>query len=164
MTALQISTLQRWLDNAFGLDNASYVGNFKDIDASAVDGTAILAGNASGNVITAAKESTSMWGGAGNDTLIGGAGADMFFYGVTGGNEGNDTISGITEDDTVNLFSITLDQIDLDNTVANKSGITVKFKDGGSLTMASSEQTFMLANDKNQSYKWSKDESGWVQA
>ena len=105
-----------------------------------------------------------MWGGAGNDTLIGGAGADMFFYGVTGGNEGNDTISGVTEDDTVNLFGITLDQIDLNNTVANKSTITVKFNDGGSLSMASAGQTFILANDSNQSYKYDKDESAWVQA
>ena len=88
----------------------------------------------------------------------------MFFYGVTGGNEGNDTISGITEDDTVNLFGVQLSDIDLDNTTVTRSTITLKFNGGGSLTMANNGQTFMIANDSNQRYTYDKDESSWATA
>ena len=103
-----------------------------------------------------------MWGGAGNDTLIGGTGANVFFYGVTGGNEGNDSISGITEDDTVNLFGIQLSDIsDFDIT---NSTITLEFSGGGSLTMGNNGQTFMLANDTNQRYTYDKENSEWTNA
>jgi len=162
----EASSANIWLDSKYAnlSDNTTYTGTIKTLSAAAVEGTAVLVGNSYDNVITAAQDNTSMWGGdaASNDTLIGGAGADMFFYGVTGGKEGNDTISGITEDDTVNLFGIQLADItDFDIT---NSTIALKFSGGGSLTMANNGQTFMLANDTNQRYTYDKENSNWAKA
>ena len=163
------TTANVWLDSVYSAlsDGATYEGKIKTLNAAAVDGTATLAGNSYDNVITAAMGNTSMWGGnsASNDTLVGGDGSDMFFYGVLGTNEGNDTISRITEDDTVNLFGVQLSDIDFNNTTVTNSTITVKFNNGnGSLTMANNGQTFMIHNDSNQRYTYDKDESQWTVA
>ena len=134
--------------------------------AYSVDGNATLVGNGYDNAIYAAQGNSSLWGGKSstNDTLIGNTGSDMFFYGVTGGNEGNDTISGITEDDTVNLFGIQLSDIDLNNTTVTNSTITLKFSAGGSLTMDNNGQTFMIHNDTSQRYTYDKENSEWTVA
>ena len=155
-----------WLDSDYSAlsDNTTYNGKIKTLNAAAVDGTATLVGNEYDNAITAAQGNSSLWGGKSstNDTLVGGTGSDMFFYGVTGTSEGNDTISGINEDDTVNLFGVQLSDIDFNNTTITNSTITVKFNNGnGSLTMDNNGQTFMLANDTNQRYTYDKEESAW---
>ena len=74
-----------------------------------------------------------MWGGSsadGNDTLIGGAGREVFFY--LKGN-GKDIISGATSDDVVNLYEMTLE--DIGGVEVNNSAVSINFKDGGSLTI-----------------------------
>ena len=126
-----------------------------------------MVGNSDSNVIYGAAEgNSSMWGGSGtaNDTLIGGSESNMFFYGVTGGSEGNDTITGVKEDDTVNLFGIQLADIDLANSSWEGSTIALKFNAGGSLSMDSKGQTFMLANDQNQRYIYDRENSQWTKA
>ena len=92
-----------------------------------------------------------MWGGgSGDNSLVGGAGDDEFFY-LLGGSK--DTITGYgTGDDVINLFGISLDDIDIENLSGDlgisSSDITLKFKDGGSLkvTGTQSETTFVLGD------------------
>ncbi len=80
------------------------------MDAAQVEDRTTLVGNDYNNVLIASKGDSSVWGGnsSSNDTLIGGEGADNFFY--TFGN-GNDSIHNAAADDTVNLFGVELEQI-----------------------------------------------------
>ena len=77
--------------NALGL-----AGTLKEINASAVNGSLSIVGNALNNVIKASKGGSTMDGGAGNDTLFGGKGADVFKY-----SGGNDFITNYTADQDV---------------------------------------------------------------
>jgi len=79
-----------------------------------------------------------MWGGNShetNDTLIGGAGADMFWYGK---NEGNDVVSGADENDVINLYNVNIADVEsYDNWNITNNSISFNLKDGGSLTIQS---------------------------
>ena len=163
------SSANIWLDSTYSRlsNNTTYEGKIRTLDAHLVDGNATLVGNGYNNAIYAAQGNSSLWGGnsATNDTLVGGDGADMFFYGVRGTSEGNDTISGITEDDTVNLFNVQLSDIDFNNTTVTSSTITVKFNNGtGSLTMANNGQSFVLNNNQERRFTYDKEDSRWTVA
>ena len=72
------------------------------MDASNYDGNSVLVGNSSNNTIKASEGGSILWGGSGNtnDSLIAGDGDDTFVYLA---DNGNDTISGVTEDDLIIL-------------------------------------------------------------
>lgn len=99
------------------LNGGSFVGDIKYLNASSLDGKATLAGNTVDNVITAAQGDSGMWGaGSSNDTLIGGNGADMFWYGLT---DGHDVIQNATGDDVVNLYDMTIEDVASANVTAS---------------------------------------------
>ena len=123
-----------WLNNDATREgnDARFMGDIAELDASNYAGNATLVGNDKDNVITAGSGNNSLWGGASasNDTLIGGEGADLFWY--EKGN-GDDVIVGSTDKDTLNLYGITLDDIssiDYDN-----NDIKLNINGGGSLTI-----------------------------
>ena len=111
-----------------------------------VDMTAgrILVGNAQSNEIRAGFRGSWMWGWLGDDTLIGGSGEDMFWFGK---GEGSDVIDGCNDDDLINLWSINLSDIasfDIDS----DDNISVGFSDGNRLKINTigSSTTFQLAD------------------
>ncbi len=145
-------TAEVWLDNS---KDAAFHGKILELDASGLDGDATLVGNENDNVITASQRNSSLWGGrtASNDTLIAGDGRDLFWY--ERGN-GNDVIQGAGENDTVNLYGITLDMI---STEATDSSVALKFSDGGSLTLDTNDGTTFKVGET--SYVYDKSDSSW---
>ena len=100
----------------------------------------ILGGNNSSNTISAGSGGSSLWGGfGGSDTLIGGSGYDEFFY-VSG--DGNDVFQNVGENDAVNLFGVSLEQISFAEITSN--GVNARFFDGGSLTVSGRAGSFIL--------------------
>ena len=69
------------------------------IDGSAT-GAIEITGNNKKNYITAGATGSTLNGGKGKDTLIGGAGADLFLY---ENNTGKDVIEGLREDDSISI-------------------------------------------------------------
>ena len=69
-------------------------------------------------------------GNGGNDLLIGGSGANVFFY-LLG--DGNDTIDGAAEDDVISLLNIGLD--DIRSIEATDNATAIRFADGGRLNI-----------------------------
>ena len=91
---------EAWLDGSRGV---TYLPSVKNIDASASNGTVILAGNEAENLIAAGRGSASLWGGSGaaSDTLQGGSGHNDFFYGA---GEGNDLIEDYLAGDVIDVY------------------------------------------------------------
>lgn len=145
-----------WLDGQKG----DFYRGIDVIDASAETYTNIsIAGSADNNTITAGGEGTTnfLWGGAGDNSLIGGDGIDYFLYyknsnaSIAGANSstGNhDTIEGYNATtDFIYLGDVTIDDIDISKMAANgehagisTEGVTVNFKNGGSLTVNVTDQ------------------------
>ena len=61
-------------------DQFNFYGGVKNIDASEFEGKAVLIGDSDNNAIAASKDGSTLYGGAGNDTFIGGDGADEFRF------------------------------------------------------------------------------------
>ena len=130
------------------------------VDASAETNTNItLAGSAADNMLVAGGVGTTnfLWGGAGDNTLVGGDGKDVFLYYknsnnyVAGANpsaEGNnDIVTNYDENtDVIVLGEITLDDINYaamaqaGNYGISENAVTVSFKNGGSMTVAVTDQ------------------------
>ena len=131
--------------------NGDYGQIFYDIscvDATESTGNNQIAGAKNSNIeIKGGAGNSSLWGGEGvhsNDTLIGGAGNEKFFFGSY---QGNDIIQGASDSDTVELYNITID--DITNTESSGKDMTVTFKNGDySLKMESySENTTFRFSD-----------------
>ena len=131
-----------WLDNP-ARNSSVFKGDIKTLDASGATVKTKLVGNDLDNIIQAGLGDASLWGGTGgNDLLIGGAGENKFFY--LQGN-GNDTIAGANDGDSVILSGVMLEQIASANITAD--GVAINFKDGGALQVNSnSNVTYQLAN------------------
>jgi hypothetical protein len=139
-----------WLDSS--RNNTTFVGDIRALNASAVEGKSTLAGNSYDNTIIGSQGNSSMWGGSSsetNDTLVGGAGADMFWYGK---NEGKDVITNVDGNDVVNLYNVSISDVeDYDKWNITNNAISFNLKDGGSVTVLSNNSGigFKFADDAN---------------
>ena len=134
-------------------DNGSFAGDIKVLNASGVQGNTTLMGNSNDNTIFGSSENSSMWGGAiGNDTLVGGEGLNAFFYGK---NNGNDVAVNVDGNDIVNLYDISIDDIEITSETGGEmignNAVTITLKDsagGGTLTVQTSDNGtgFRMAN------------------
>lgn len=144
-----------WLDGSYG----QAFTEITDIDASESSGKNQIAGAANREVnIVGGLGESSLWGGSGlfNDTLTGGSGTETFFYGKY---DGDDIIIGAKEDDTINLYNISLSDITGFETVS--SGMKISFENGiYNLTLQnySDSPTFSLADGS----KWAYEKNNWV--
>lgn len=154
-----VENAEVWLDGYKG----DFYRGIDVIDASENTNTNMsLVGSADDNTILAGGENTTnfLWGGAGDNSLIGGEGIDYFLYyknsnaSIAGANSstGNhDTIEGFNEEqDFIYLGDITLDDIDITSMANNgehagisTEGVRVDFKNGGSLTVNVTNQDYV---------------------
>lgn len=134
---INISSANENMPNYFYM--AGGAGEIGGYDKNSV----LIGANDAENIITAGSGNSSLWGGNGNisDTMNGGTGADIFFYGY--GN-GNDVIGNATANDSVNLFNVTMDQIS--SAEITDSGVNLTFSDGGSLTVDGQAGSFVLSS------------------
>lgn len=112
------------------------------VDYSDYDSFEMIAGaNDNSNIISVGDGGSAIWGGNGyaDDTLIGGDGADTFYY--TGGN-GSDAVQNAEANDAVSLFNMTMAQIV--GAEITDSGVNLAFSDGGSLTVSGQAGKFNL--------------------
>ena len=134
-----VDSAEIWLDSSHG---TFFFGNIRTLDASAVEGRTSLAGSVLDETIIAGHGDSSLWGGNdGNDLLIGGESKNTFFYHL--GN-GNDTIQGAKEGDIVDLNTMTINQVVGE---IGDGGVVLRFTDGGSLTVDSTDVEFRINND-----------------
>ena len=132
-------------------DSEQYFENIKGIDASAYAGNATLVGSSEDNTITAGSGDASLWGGfGGNDTLYGGSGENEYFFLKEGG---HDVIAKANDGDVVNMFGISLDDIDFDQTTATSEAVVAKLKDGSTLTLNTTANVTYKFTDGSQ---WSR--------
>ena len=105
-----------------------------------------------------------MWGGAGssNDTLTGGNGTDMFWFGK---NDGADYVTNAAENDSINLYDISLADINFDALNISSAGFSIGITTGGNLNVTNSSSmsaTFIL-NDGSR-WKYNRNSSSWQSA
>jgi Ca2+-binding RTX toxin-like protein len=108
-------------------------------------------------IIGGAGSSDILWGGAGDNLLIGGLGEDIFVYAKDSRDyiEGAEALEEASHDiianydadnDTIFLGDITLDDIDIAAMADSADGgigedsVTVRFKNGGTLTVAGTQE------------------------
>ena len=96
------------------------------IDGSAT-GAIEITGNKKKNYIIAGTSGTTITGGKGNDTLLGGAGADLFIY---ENKTGKDVIEGFGEGDSINFDN----DVTIKDAKIKGDDTVLKFK-GGALTV-----------------------------
>ena len=65
-----------------------------------------------------------------NDTLVGSAGGNTFFY---DNNNGNDTVTGAKDGDIVDMTTVNVS--DISETAIDADKVTVYMKDGGALNV-----------------------------
>lgn len=123
------------------LGQACYASSAGIVDGSGLVGTDILVGGAFGsNLIIAGSGGSSLWANFGGvNTLIGGAGADEFFY--TPGS-GLVFVENADAFDTVNLFGVTSDQIA--GVAVTATDTTIALVDGGALNVHGSGLTYKI--------------------
>ncbi len=116
-----------------------------EVNASS-DGTSgrVIVGNEQSNMLRAGYNGAWLWGYLGDDTLVGGAGSDMFWFGK---GEGSDVIDDCNDNDLVNLWSINLSDV-MSFDVDDNDNISVGFSDGNRLKVntTGSSTTFQLAD------------------
>lgn len=142
-----------WLNQEVGANygnTTQFFGEIVEIDGSRSSSSAVLVGSKDiDNKITASKGGSTVWGGGiSNDTLIGGNGADSFYYMM--GN-GNDTIQSARANDQVVLNGISMSQITSTN--VSSGAVVLNFSDGGTLTLNTNNgTTFKLGDESGDSY------------
>lgn len=148
-----------WLDGSQGV---AYDG-FRKVDASSMEGDALLAGGERSEELIAGKGDSSLWGGTGNtnDTMIGGRGENEFYFGK---GEGKDLITSSNNDDKVMLYNVTLADIDGSATGVKDGRMVIALTDGSTLTIENYKshgaETFQLADS---TWTYDKQTGGWAQ-
>jgi len=107
----------------------SFVADSKviTIDGSAVSSAVSITGNKKKNYIIAGANGSTLNGLKGNDTLVGGAGADLFTY---ENKTGKDVIEGFSAGDSINIDS----EVTIKDAKTKSGNSVIKFK-GGALTV-----------------------------
>jgi len=145
-----------WLDGTNGVSYAS----IDQVNASAATGNVTLAGGTNSELLTAGTGDASLWGGVrGNDTLVGGQGANTFFFGK---NNGSDTVQNTNESDRVMLYDVALS--DVKSYGENTSGaMVITLNDGSKLTIEnySDNMSYTLTDG---TWTYSKTSGAWTQA
>ena len=144
-----------WLNGDYG----QIFYNIDCVDASNSTGNNYIVGQTNKSILIKGGEgNSSLWGGEGmaDDTLIGGTGSERFLFGKS---EGNDIIDGAGDNDTIDLYNITLS--DITSVDASASNLAVSFNNGAySLTVEnfSAETSFRLSDGST----WKYDKKEWV--
>ena len=114
-----------------GFDILNWRECYADASAIEVNATSgrVIVGNEQSNMLRAGVNGAWLWGYLGDDTLVGGAGEDMFWFGK---GEGDDVIDGCDDDDLINLWSVSLMEI-ASFDVDDDNNISVGITDGGSI-------------------------------
>lgn len=136
-----VGSAEIWLDNSHG---TYFLGDIRTLNASDVMGNTSLVGNDFDNTIIAGHGDSSLWGGSStsDDLLIGGDSHNTFFYCMF---NGDDTIRGANDGDSVILANIFLEQII--STSITADSVAINFIDGGSLRVEGrSDVTYQLAD------------------
>lgn len=102
------------------------------VDGSAVSSTINITGNKKKNYIIAGANGSTLNGDKGNDTLVGGAGADTFIY---ENKTGKDVIEGFSAGDSISLDS----SVTIKDAKTKRGNTVLKFK-GGALTVNNSTE------------------------
>lgn len=125
-----------WLGdtNAFTGEASTYANSsIVALDASQMTTNHILAGNSNDNYIVTGSGGSSIWGGAGgNDTMVGGADADMFWYLV--GN-GNDVIQNFTSGQSIDCDILNVHGNGISSFTRNGGNINLTMIDGASVNL-----------------------------
>ena len=125
-----------WLceTNAFTGETSSYANSsIVKLDATQMTSNHILAGNSNDNYIAAGSGGSSIWGGIeGNDTMVGGADADMFWYLL--GN-GNDVIQNFTSGQSIDCDILNVYGNGIASLSRNGGNINLTMNDGASLNL-----------------------------
>ena len=108
-----------------------------DLDASSLSQLLILVGgNNASNKFVAGSGGSWLWGGVGgSDTLTGGTGSDVFWFGK---NDGTDFINNASSSDVVNLYDVSINDITSLNTEEDHQ-ITIGLNTGANIKINSSE-------------------------
>ena len=125
-----VGNAQVWLDDGItGEHGIIYKGEIKYLDASTANGNNTLVGNDLDNVIYGGEGANSIWGGYGasRDTLVGGKGHNIFFFGLE---NGTDIVTSINSGDVVYLAN-GLEQIAA--TTITSGGTKIELVDGSSI-------------------------------
>ena len=108
---------------------------FPGYDGRGVTDGQIVFGSEYPNTIEAGSGGSLLWGGVGgDDTLQGGSGSDVFYFGK---NDGSDFIQNASSSDIVNLYDISINDITSLNTKNNQ--ITIGLNTGAQLQINRSE-------------------------
>lgn len=126
-------------DGEVWLATVNTTENLTDVDARGNSNDLILVGNTKNNLIYDGNGNSSLWGGEGNidDTLVGGSGAEMFWYGKY---DGYDVVSSADSSDVVYLYDVNLSEITAADVSAGQTvirfntGTALVVKDEGSTT------------------------------
>ena len=116
----------------------------------------VLYGDENDNTLMAGDDGAELWGGpGGNDLLFGGAGADVF---RAGKGEGNTEIWGYEENDLVDLWNVSLEDI-TDITFAsyeayNLKSMTISLSDGASIEVISESEVGSTTVRLGDGSKW----------
>lgn len=134
----------------------SHFANINVIDAKNSSAQNVLAGNNLDNEIIVGAGNCSLWGGesGSNDTLTGGDGSNMFWYGL---GEGNDVVENANGDDVIFLYNISLGEINSFEDIQN--GVKLNFS-AGSLTVNGEGSSVRLGDGS--SYRYDKNSLSWV--
>lgn len=136
------------LSGTMGFDSKIYSG-IKNINASSsTSNSCLVLANSADGQITASAGGSAMWGG-GNEqqTLVGGAGADIFWFGRT---DGADTARSVGKEDYVFLYNATdISEVEInadDNKlIFTNTGSTLTFDNSVAVT----EMTFSINDSAN---------------
>lgn len=119
----------------FDATSANVYSKAVTIDASAASNEISITGNKKKNYIVAGANGATLNGGKGNDTLVGGVGADIFVY---ENKSGKDVIKGFGDGDSISLTGA-----EIKDAKVKGDNATIKLK-GGALTInGTTEFSFM---------------------
>ena len=127
-------------------NDQSQIGFYGDIavlDASTYEGESTLKGNDDANVIKASKDGSDIDGGAGDDTLVGGNGADTFNVTAEGDKLLQSFTTGTDEDsDRLNTGELAITGADIDD-----NGNVVLTTEDGSITLEDADNKIVQFNN-----------------